>query len=49
LREFDNRILARIFQRKREEVAGGWRRLLNEELHNFYSSPNIRVMKSRRR
>jgi hypothetical protein len=22
-------------------VAGGWRRLHNEELHNFYASPNI--------
>jgi len=22
-------------------VAGGWRRLRKEELHNFYASPNI--------
>jgi hypothetical protein len=22
-------------------VAGGWRRLHNEELHNFYTSPDI--------
>jgi hypothetical protein len=30
-------------------VAGGWRRLHNEELHNLYASPNIiRVFKSRR-
>jgi hypothetical protein len=30
-------------------VAGGWRRLRNEELHNLYTSPNIiRVIKSRR-
>jgi hypothetical protein len=30
-----------------EEVAGGWRRLHNKELHNFYTSPNIvRVIKS---
>jgi hypothetical protein len=26
---------------KREEVAGGWRRLHNEELHNLYAPPNI--------
>jgi hypothetical protein len=38
----------RIFRSKREEVAGGWRRLLNEELRNLYASPNIRVIKSRR-
>jgi hypothetical protein len=30
-------------------VAGGWRRLHTEELHNLYPSPNImRVTKSRR-
>jgi len=30
-------------------VAGGWRRLHNEELHNVYASSNIiRVIKSRR-
>jgi hypothetical protein len=28
-------------------VTGGWRKLHNEELHNFYSSPN-RMIKSRR-
>jgi hypothetical protein len=34
---------------KREEVAGGWRRLHNEELHNLYTSQNITgVIKSRR-
>jgi len=36
-----NRVLRRIFGPKREEVAGGWRRLYNEELHNLYTSPNI--------
>jgi hypothetical protein len=42
-------MLRRIFEPKREEVAGGWRRLHNEELHNFYASPNIiRVIKSMR-
>jgi hypothetical protein len=30
-------------------VAGGWRKLHNEELHNLYSSPSIiRIIKSRR-
>jgi hypothetical protein len=46
---FEYRILRRIFGPKREEVAGGWRRLHNEELHNLYASPNIiRAMKSKR-
>jgi hypothetical protein len=46
---FENRVLRRVFGPKGEEVAGGWRRLHNEELHNLYASPNIiRVMKSRR-
>jgi hypothetical protein len=46
---FGNRALRRIFEPKREEVAGGWRRLHNEELRNLYASPNfIRVIKSRR-
>jgi len=32
-----------------EEVAGDWRILHNEKLHNLYISPNIiRVMKPRR-
>jgi hypothetical protein len=44
---FENRVLRRIFGSKREEVAGGWRRLHNEELQNLYASPNIvRVIKS---
>jgi hypothetical protein len=37
---YKKRVLRRIFGPKREEVAGGWRRL-NEELHNLYASPNI--------
>jgi hypothetical protein len=39
----------RIFGLKRDEVIGGWRKLHNEELHNFYSSPIIiRMIKLRR-
>jgi hypothetical protein len=46
---FENRLLRRIFGLKREEVAGGWRRLHNVELHDLHHSPNIiRVTKSRR-
>jgi hypothetical protein len=41
-------MLRRTFGSKREEVARGWRRLQNEELHNLYSSPHIRVIKARR-
>jgi hypothetical protein len=28
-----------------KEVAGGWRKLHNEELHNLYASEKIRVIK----
>jgi hypothetical protein len=46
---FENRDLRRIFGPKRGKVTGEWRKLHNEELHNFYSSPDtVRQMKSRR-
>jgi hypothetical protein len=49
LRVFENRVLRRIFGPKRDEVTGEWRKLHNEELHNFYSSKDIiRQVKSRR-
>jgi PAS domain-containing protein len=41
---FENRALRRIFGLKREEMAGGWRTLHNEELHDFYASRNIITM-----
>jgi hypothetical protein len=45
----ENGMLRTIFGPTWEEVVKGWRRLHNEELHNFYPSPNIiRVIKSRR-
>jgi len=41
-------VLRRNFGSKREEVAGGWRRLHNEELRNLYASPIIiRMIESR--
>jgi hypothetical protein len=48
LRLFENRVLRRIFGRKREED-GSWGKLHNDQLHSLYSSPNIvKVIKSRR-
>jgi len=41
--------LKRKSAHKREEMAGGWRRLHNEELHNLYApSYIIRMIKSGR-
>jgi len=49
LRVFENRVLRRVFEPKRDEVTGEWRKLHNEELSDLYSLPNIvRVVKSRR-
>jgi hypothetical protein len=40
--------LRSIFGPKRDEVTGEWRKLLNEELHDLYSSPNtVQAIKSR--
>ena len=49
LKVFENRVLRRVFGPKRDEVAGEWRKLHNEELRDLYSLPSIvRVVKSRR-
>jgi len=49
LRVFENRVLRRIFGPKRDEVTREWRKLLNEELNDMYSSPSIvQVIKSRK-
>jgi len=49
LRVFENMVLRRIFEPRRDEVTGDWRRLHNEELNDLYSSLNIvQVIKWRR-
>ena len=49
LKVFENRVLRRVFGPKRDEIAGKWRKLHNEELNDLYCSPYIvRVIKSRR-
>jgi hypothetical protein len=46
---FQNRLLRRIFGRKRGDVEIDWRKLHNEELHNLYNSPGLsRMIKPRR-
>jgi hypothetical protein len=34
-------VLKRIFGPRRDEVTGGWKKLINGGFHNFFSSPNI--------
>jgi hypothetical protein len=43
----ENRILRRTIGYKREEVAGGLRKLHDDDLHNLYSSPAIIRMRVR--
>jgi hypothetical protein len=38
---FENRVLRRILGPKGDDVTGEGRKLRNEELHNFYSTPDI--------
>jgi hypothetical protein len=46
---FENRVLRRIFEAKRDGVTGEWRKLHNEELNYLNCSPNIvRVIKIER-
>jgi hypothetical protein len=49
LRAFKNMALRIKIGPHRHDVEGDWRKLHSEELHDFYSSPNVtRVIKSRR-
>jgi hypothetical protein len=49
LRFIENRLRRKIFGTKEDEEIGAWRRIHKEELHEFFSLPNIiRMIKSRR-
>jgi hypothetical protein len=45
LRMFVSRVLRKIFGPERDEVTGEWRRLHNVDVHDLYSSPNIRLIR----
>jgi hypothetical protein len=48
LRVFRNKVSRRIFGPNRDDVTRNWRKLYNEELNDWYPSPNIvRVIISR--
>jgi hypothetical protein len=50
LRVFENRVLMRVFEPKRDVVTGERRKLHKEELNDLYCLPNIvRVVKLRRK
>jgi hypothetical protein len=50
LRVYENRVLMRILEPKRNEIIGGWRKVHKEEFDNLYPSPpnTFRMIKSRR-
>ena len=39
---FENRLLWKIFEPKRKEVTGKWRRLHKEELNDLYSDDQMK-------
>jgi hypothetical protein len=41
MRAFENWVLKRRFGPNMVGISGGWRKLHNDQLHSFYSSPNI--------
>jgi hypothetical protein len=49
LKVFENRLLRKICEPKRKQIAAEWRKLHHEKFHDLYSSPyTLRVIKSRR-
>jgi hypothetical protein len=47
---FENRVLRRMFEPKRDEVTGERRKMHNEELNDLYYLPSIiRIIKTRLR
>jgi hypothetical protein len=44
LRVFENRVLRRIFGRKKDEVTGRWNKPHKKKLRDLYSSPGIIIM-----
>jgi hypothetical protein len=38
---FESRVLRELFEPKKDEVTGEWRKLHNEELNDMYCSPSI--------
>ena len=49
MKVFENRVLRRIFEPRKDKVTVEGRRLHNEELSDLFFSPNVvRVIKSRR-
>ena len=48
LRVFENEVLRMIFETRRDEITGDWRKLDNAELYALYFLPNIiRNLKSK--
>jgi hypothetical protein len=48
LRVLENRVLKRIFEPKRYQMTGRWRKIHNKNHHDLYSSPSkIGMIKSR--
>jgi hypothetical protein len=38
---YENEVLRKIFGHKKEEAAGGWRKLHNVEFYRWHTSPKI--------